>query len=87
MKLSANIYGAVFMMISLLSFVSNDAIMKYLFKTISVEQGIFIRGLISVPLLAVIAFARKDLFVTITLGNWKIIIVRAFAELGATIAF
>ena len=87
MKLSANIYGAAFMTISLFSFVSNDALMKYLFKIISVEQGIFIRGLISVPLLVTIAIARKDFFVTITRHNWKIIIIRAFAEMGATIAF
>ena len=87
MKLSKNLFGAIFMVVSMLSFVSNDALMKYLFQTISVEQGILVRGLISVPLLVIIAYSRKSLFVSIDRCNWQIVLVRAFAELGATMAF
>ena len=87
MKLSNNLFGAIFMVISMLSFVSNDALMKYLFQTISVEQGILVRALISVPLLVIIAYFRKSLFVRIDRRNWKIVLIRAFAELGATMAF
>lgn len=75
------------MVVSMLSFVSNDALMKYLFQTISVEQGILVRALISVPLLLIIACFRKSLFVRIDRRNWKIVLIRAFAELGATMAF
>lgn len=75
------------MVVSMLSFVSNDALMKYLFQTISVEQGILVRALISVPLLVIIAYFRKSLFVRIDRRNWKIVLIRAFAELGATMAF
>jgi len=87
MKLSNNLFGAIFMVVSMLSFVSNDALMKYLFQTISVEQGILVRALISVPLLLIIACFRKSLFVRIDRRNWKIVLIRAFAELGATMAF
>ena len=87
MKLSNNLFGAIFMVVSMLSFVSNDALMKYLFQTISVEQGILVRALISVPLLVIIAYFRKSLFVRIDRQNWKIVLIRAFAELGATMAF
>jgi len=71
----------------MLSFVSNDALMKFLFETISVEQGIFMRGLVSVPLLAFIAYLRKSLFIRIDRRNWRVVITRAFAELAATMAF
>jgi len=75
------------MAVSMLSFISNDALMKFLFQTISVEQGIFMRGLVSVPLLALIAYLRKSLFVRIDWRNWRVILTRAFAELAATMAF
>lgn len=87
MKLTDNVFGAILMAVSMLSFISNDALMKFLFQTISVEQGIFMRGLVSVPLLALIAYLRKSLFVRIDWRNWRVILTRAFAELAATMAF
>ena len=75
------------MTVSLFSFVSNDALMKHLFQAISIEQGIFLRGLVSVPLLLAIACLRKSLFVRIDRRNWRLVLVRAFSELGATMAF
>ena len=87
MEKSDNFYGAILMMVAMLSFVSNDALMKFAFQTISVEQGIFIRGAIAVPLLAVIAYVRHSLFVRIDRKNWRVIGIRAFAELAATVTF
>ena len=87
MKLTDNVFGAIFMALSMLSFIGNDALMKFLFQTISVEQGIFMRGLVSVPLLAVIAYFRKSLFIRIGWRNWRVILVRAFAELASTMLF
>ena len=83
MKLTDNVFGAIFMAVSMLSFIGNDALMKFLFQTISVEQGIFMRGLVSVPLLAMIAYFRKSLFIRIDWRNWRVILVRAFAELAS----
>ena len=87
MKLTDNVFGAIFMAIGMLSFTGNDALMKFLFQTISVEQGIFMRGLVSVPLLAVIAYFRKSLFIRIDWRNWRVILIRAFAELASTMLF
>ena len=87
MKLTDNVFGAIFMALSMLSFIGNDALMKFLFQTISVEQGIFMRGLVSVPLLAVIAYFRKSLFIRIDWRNWRVILVRSFAELASTMLF
>jgi S-adenosylmethionine uptake transporter len=87
MKLTDNVFGAIFMAVSMLSFIGNDALMKFLFQTISVEQGIFMRGLVSVPLLAVIAYFRKSLFIRIDWRNWRVILIRAFAELASTMLF
>jgi drug/metabolite transporter (DMT)-like permease len=71
----------------MLSFTGNDALMKFLFQTISVEQGMFMRGLVSVPLLAVIAYFRKSLFARFDWRNWRVILIRAFAELASTMLF
>ena len=87
MKLTDNVFGAIFMAIGMLSFTGNDALMKFLFQTISVEQGMFMRGLVSVPLLAVIAYSRKSLFIRIDWRNWRVILIRAFAELASTMLF
>ena len=87
MKLTDNVFGAIFMAVSMLSFIGNDALMKFLFQTISVEQGIFMRGLVSVPLLAMIAYFGKSLFIRIDWRNWRLILVRAFAELASTMLF
>ena len=45
------------------------------------------RGLVSVPLLATIAYFRKSLFKRIDWRNWRVILVRAFAELASTMLF
>ena len=87
MKLTDNVFGAIFMAVSMLSFIGNDALMKFLFQTISVEQCIFMRGLVSVPLLAMIAYFCKSLFIRIDWRNWRVILVRAFAELASTMLF
>jgi len=82
-----NLYGAALMALTMLCFVSNDALMKYLFQTLSVEQGIFVRGIITVPLIAIIAYARKSLFVRIDWRDMKIVLARSAAELAATVFF
>lgn len=87
MEKSDNFYGAILMMVAMLSFVSNDALMKFAFQSLSVEQGIFIRGAIAVPLLAIIAYFRHSLFVRIDRKNWWVVGIRAFAELAATVTF
>ncbi|MBL6673737.1 MAG: hypothetical protein ISQ37_02365, partial [Candidatus Puniceispirillum sp.] len=40
---SQNVFGALLMGLQMLCFVSNDAVMKLMFQSVSVEQGIFVR--------------------------------------------
>ena len=87
MERSENFYGAILMIIAMMAFVTNDALMKFVFETISVEEGMFIRGSVAVPLLLLTAWVRKSLFVRISWQDWHIIIIRAFAELAATVCF
>ena len=87
MERSENFSGAILMIVAMLAFVTNDALMKFVFQTISVEEGMFIRGSVAVPLLLLIAWVRKSLFVRISWQDWHIVIIRACAELAATICF
>ena len=87
MERSENFYGAILMIVAMLAFVTNDALMKFVFQTISVEEGMFIRGSVSVPLLLLIAWVRNSLFIRISWQDWHIIIIRAIAELAATVCF
>ncbi len=82
-----NLFGAMLMALTMLCFVSNDALMKYVFQSISVEQGIFVRGILTVPLIALIAYLRKSLFVRVDWCDMKIVIARSITELVATLLF
>ena len=84
---SQNVFGALLMGLTMLCFVSNDAVMKLMFQSVSVEQGIFVRGLLAVPLIVIIAYLRKNLFVRLDRCDWLIVIVRSGAELAATVTF
>src|SRR6056300_627716 len=84
---SQNVFGALLMGLTMLCFVSNDAVMKLMFQSVSVEQGIFVRGLLAVPLIVIIAYLRKNLFVRLDRRDWLIVIVRSGAELAATVTF
>ena len=39
------------------------------------------------PILAAIAYVRESLFIRINRRNWQVILLQAFSELGATLAF
>jgi len=84
---SNNLLGAALMALTMLCFVSNDALMKLMFQSVSVEQGIFVRGLLAVPLIAIIAYMRKSLFVKLSRRDLAIVIARSLAELAATVFF
>ena len=61
MQLSENIKGAIFMSVNMLAFVVNDAFMKFLFIDISIYQAIFLRGVITIPMLALMAVYRNQI--------------------------
>jgi S-adenosylmethionine uptake transporter len=77
----------MFMAISMLCFVLNDAFMKMLFADMSLYQAIFLRGLITAPLLAAMAWRKGVLMPRLVGRDRRIVLIRGLAEVGATVGF
>ena len=75
------------MVMAMLSFVSNDALMKFVFQDMTVAQAIFLRGVISLPLLAFLAQRWKSFNVKLKTSDRWFLLIRSSAELAATICF
>ena len=73
MQLSENIKGAIFMSVNMLAFVVNDAFMKFLLMDISIYQAIFLRGVITIPMLALMAVYRNQITFSVNKSDWKYI--------------
>ena len=82
-----NLKGALLMALSMLAFVLNDGLMKALFADMSIYQAIFLRGVITVPLIALIAWHQGALVVRLSSRDRMLVAVRGAAEVGATIGF
>ena len=87
MQLSENIKGAIFMSVNMLAFVVNDAFMKFLFIDISIYQAIFLRGVITIPMLALMAVYRNQITFSVNKSDWKYIWLRVAGEVGAAVFF
>ena len=87
MQLSENIKGAIFMSVNMLAFVVNDAFMKFLFIDISIYQAIFLRGVITIPMLALMAVYRIQITFSVNKSDWKYIWLRVAGEVGAAVFF
>ena len=75
------------MALSMLAFVLNDGLMKAVFDTMSIYQAIFLRGLITVPLIALLAWQKSALIVSIAPRDRLLVTLRVAAEVGATVGF
>jgi drug/metabolite transporter (DMT)-like permease len=75
------------MALSMLAFVLNDGLMKAVFDSMSIYQAIFLRGLITVPLIALLAWHKGALIVSIASRNRLLVTLRVAAEVGATVGF
>ena len=72
---------------SMLAFVFNDGLMKILFEDWSIYQAIFLRGILTIPIMLVLAWQRNELFIKISHLDWKLVWARTAAEVGAAIFF
>jgi drug/metabolite transporter (DMT)-like permease len=72
---------------SMLAFVLNDGLMKLLFIDWSIYQAIFLRGILTIPVMLFIAWSRDQLFIKISSRDWKFILIRTVSEVGAAIFF
>ena len=75
------------MALSMLAFVLNDGLMKAVFDSMSIYQAIFLRGLITVPLIALLAWHQSELIIRIAPRNRLLLTLRVAAEVGATVGF
>ena len=87
MRLNENLLGATLMTCCVLAYVLNDAVMKLLFADIDFFQAIFLRGLVSLPPLLILAFMTKTLLQKYSTKNQRLIIIRILAEIGTTVTF
>ena len=87
MRLSNNMKGAALMTGCVFSYVINDAFMKLLFSEIALFQAIFLRSIITVPPVLVLAWITKVAIRNISSQNKRLIWLRVGAEICTTIAF
>ena len=87
MRLNDNLLGAALMTCCVLAYVLNDAVMKLLFADIDFFQAIFLRGLVSLPPLLILALMTKTLLQKYSAKNQRFMIIRILAEIGTTVTF
>ena len=87
MRLNDNLLGAALMTCCVLAYVLNDAVMKLLFADIDFFQAIFLRGLVSLPPLLVLALMTRTLLQKYSAKNQRLMIIRILAEIGTTVTF
>ena len=87
MRLNDNFLGAALMSCCVLAYVLNDAVMKLLFLDIDFFQAIFLRSLVSLPPMFVLALRAKSLLQKYSKKNKQLIIIRILAEIGTTVTF
>jgi drug/metabolite transporter (DMT)-like permease len=87
MRLNNNIKGAALMTGCVSAYVINDALMKLLFSEISLFQALFLRSMITVPPVVVMAWFAKITIRNLSNYNKRLVLLRVGAEVCATIAF
>ena len=85
--MSKNIYGSLFMTLSMFGYASTDAVIKYLGLILPLSEIIFLRGIIAVFLLFLLTYIRKELVVGIKRSQIKFLILRVFGDVGCTVFF
>ncbi|HWD13492.1 DMT family transporter [Pseudochrobactrum sp. sp1633] len=86
MALSANIRSSLYMMLGMGVFAIGDALTKYSVQTLNLGQFMFMRGILCIVLLLILAAKQGHL------GRWrdaldKTTLLRGFGEVGATTCY
>lgn len=87
MRLNSNMKGAILMTACVFAYVINDAFMKALFSDIAFFQAIFLRSIITVPPVLVIAWITKMSICNLSTQDKRLILVRVLAEICTTFSF
>ena len=88
MPLSDNMRGVLYMNIAMLAFTVNDSFMKAITQDVPLFQAIFIRGGLTVAVLALIAALLTGGVSMVPKGRDQVVLaVRTLAEVGGTVFF
>lgn len=86
MPLSPNYRGALFMALAMMSFTTNDTIVKYLAETMPMGQIVFVRNMIASVVIILIAY-KQHAMRPLRLAFSPYIAIRVIGEVGGTITF
>lgn len=86
MPLSPNLRGAMFMVVSMVTFTSNDAITKFVSESMNMAQVMFMRGLFASIFICFLAW-RSGAFANPRLIVQPLVALRAIAEAAGTVSF
>ncbi len=84
---SDNLRGAAFMAASMAAYVLNDTMMKLASNDFSLFQAMFLRGIFATVLIGLIAWHQNALHFSMSPSDRRIILLRVFCEVGATLFF
>jgi len=87
MKLSDNLTGAIFMMVSMAAFTINDMFMKIMSGSVPLIQLIFLRGVLTTLAVSLLAWRMGTFRGRIAGGDRVLVAIRTGAEICATYFF
>ena len=85
--MNENMKGATFMILCMLSYSINDALIKFAGLSLPIFESIFIRGIFTILFLFLIALIRKELFIKINRSDFRLMTIRVLGDVGTTICF
>lgn len=85
-QISDNLRGAAYMVLAMLGFVLNDAIMKLVSSDVHLYQAIFLRGVLATAIMGILAWRSGGFSVPRNVTN-KFVVLRTIGELGGTVFF
>ena len=85
--MTKNLYGALFMTLSMFGYASTDAIIKFIGQILPLSEILFLRGVVAVFLLFLLTYIRNEFFIEIKNVQYKYLFLRIFGDIGCTILF
>lgn len=82
-----NLKGALLMVLSMATFTSNDAAMKYVTQTLPLYESVVLRGLAIMALLGVLGWRKGGLRLRLPRRDWAMLVLRTVGEVGSTVLY
>ena len=85
--MTKNLYGALFMTLSMFGYASTDAFIKFIGLILPLSEILFLRGVVAIFLLFLLTYIRNEFFIKIKNDQYKYLFLRIFGDIGCTILF